>query len=172
MGNKTPDLFDQLHRSRQRFGMARIEMGAMLEQARRTEAWRGRAENFGALLEDLCLNEKAAYQYMRVARRFFFELRLPDDVLHVLATANMSTLDAAARVATEGNIAEIVTVVCTLHERDAKAVLDEMLTGADNEVSGTPKRVREPKVAKLVRLYRELPDDQRIDLRNALRVMP
>jgi hypothetical protein len=29
---------------------------------------------------------------------------------------------------------------------------------------------REPRLAKVLRLYRELPDDQRIDVRNALRV--
>lgn len=169
MTNDATDLMDTLHRSRQRFGMARIELGALLEQVRRTEAWRGRAASFGELLDDLCINASAAYQYMRVARRFFFDLGLPNDALQALALTNMSTLDMAARVATADNIAQVVTTVCTLHERDARTVLEEMesASGSDDPLV-RPKR--EPHVERIMRMYRDLPDDQRIDVRNALRI--
>jgi hypothetical protein len=57
--------------------------------------------------------------------------------------------------------------VTTLGERDAKTVLEEML---DAQLAGMDLPRKEPRLAKVLRLYKELPDDQRIDVRNALRV--
>lgn len=164
---KNQDPIEALRAARQQYGMARLHMGVLLEHLRTHKGWEGEAESFAGLLEELRINQTAAYQYMRVAKRFFFELPLPDGALTQMCMANISTLELAGRVANEENLAEVVSVVTSLSERDAKTTLEEMLQAQESE-NTAPRR--EPRLAKVLRLYRELPDDQRIDVRNALRI--
>lgn len=161
--------FAAIAAARQRFGQARIEMGIFLEHIRRTEAWRLRNESFAAFLEEERINDSAAYQYMRVARRFVFELAVSDAALAELALVNIGTLDLAVRVVTPENLDEVLAIVTTLSERDARVELEAMAPQA-GDTAAAPRR--EPRLQKLLRLYRELPDDQRIDARNILRVQP
>ena len=163
----TSDPVHALRAARQKYGLARLHMGVLLEHIRNSNGWEGHAESFTGFLEELRINQSAAYQYMRVARRFFFEMPLPDAALTEMCMANISTLDLASRVANEENLAEVVSIVTALNERDAKTSLEEMLNA---EATGEEGAKREPRLAKVLRLYRELPDDQRIDVRNALRV--
>lgn len=164
---KLTDPIAALRAARQQYGLARLHMGVLLEHIRTTKGWDGHAETFTELLEDLRINHNAAYQYMRVAKRFFFELPLPDGALSQMCLANISTLELASRVANEHNLEEVVGIVTTLGERDAKTVLEEML---NEQLAGNDLPRKEPRVAKVLRLYKDLPDDQRIDVRNALRV--
>lgn len=158
--------FNAIAAARRRYGQARIELGIYLEHVRLTEAWRLRNETFAAFLEEERINEKAAYQYMRVARRFVFELAVDDATLAELAMVNMATLDLAARVTTPESLEETLAIITTLSERDARVELEAIEAETVREPTG--KR-REKGVEKVLRLYRELPDDQRIDVRNVLR---
>lgn len=161
--------FRAIGAARRRYGQARLELGIFLEHVRSTEAWRLRNESFASFLEEERINDKAAYQYMRVARRFALELAVDDGILAELAMVNMTTLDLAARVATPDNLEEILAIMTTLSERDARTELEAIEAQMDRQPTG--KR-REQRVEKVLRLYRELPDDQRIDVRNVLRVQP
>lgn len=160
--------FGALAQARVRFGRARLEMGIYLEQIRRSEAWRLRSDTFARFLEEERVNESAAYQYMRVARRFAFELPVDDATMAELAMVSMSILDQAAKIVTAENLDEILAVVTTLSERDALVALDEI--AQQQNPSSQPAQRREPRVAKVLRLYRELADDERIDVRNVLRM--
>lgn len=161
-------LMGALDQAQFRFGYARLEMGILLEQVRRSEAWRGRADSFGRFLEEQRINDSAAYQYMRVASKFFYELALPDSVLYQLAQVNMATLDAAARIATPENIDDILAMVTTLSQRDARLSLDEL--GQEQSAQAVKPRKRDPTIQRMMRMYKELADEQRLDLRNALRL--
>ncbi len=110
----TSDPVHALRAARQKYGLARLHMGVLLEHIRNSKGWEGHAESFTGFLEELRINQSAAYQYMRVARRFFFEMPLPDAALTEMCMANISTLDLASRVANQENLAEVVSIVTAL----------------------------------------------------------
>ena len=158
-------LFHRLQSIRRQFGMVRIEMGALLSQIQKRKAWEGRASSFGDFLEAERINRTAASDYMRIADKFFFELRLSETQLFKLADANMNVLVLAAKVITEENKDEILNILETLSERDAKQVLLEMV---DETEPLSEKPPRSDRVTKAINIYRNLPDDQRIELLNAI----
>lgn len=161
-----------LGQARRRFGAARLEIGALLELIRSKALWQEHAATFSGFLEENGVNDRAAYLYMRVARRFFYELQLSESEIEQLAMVSMGILDVAARVATPENKADILALVTTLGERDAREALREY----ERRDCQPPAAEQAPKprasapVAKLYRDFRALPDDQRIELLNLLRL--
>ncbi len=158
-------LFSRLQSIRRQFGMVRIEMGALLSQIQKRKAWEGRATSFGDFLEAERINRTAASDYIRIADKFFFELRLSEAEIFKLADANMNILVLAAKVITEENKDEVLTMLDTLSERDARQVLLEMADEVDPQPDKPP---RSDRVTKAINIYRNLPDDQRIELQQAI----
>lgn len=151
-----------------RFGLIRLEMGVLLDQIHKEEIWRGRAETFGAFLEEERINTSAAYGFMRVARKFFFELQLTDAEFAEISSANMGILDLAAQVIDQENKDEVIGLINVLSERDAKQVLLEMLDEKEGPVvSDKPRSTKQ--IRKALNAYKDLPEDQRIEFMQHLR---
>lgn len=160
-------MFSMLNRARQRFGSARFEMGAVLATIHEHELWRGRATSFASFLEDAKINTSAGYQYMRVAKTFFFGLGLTADELDEVALVPMTLLDMAAKVITPENAHEILGIITTLNERDARVTLEEIQAGIPAGQGNDGLRLS-PKVARLYSGFRDLPDEQRIEFMQQL----
>ena len=148
------------------FCRARIQMGALLEHIKNENLWEGRAESFPSFLEEERINSTAAYQYMRVARKFFYELKLTDQEFIAISTCNMGILDLASQVITAENKDEIIAILSVLSERDSKQVLAEMW---DKEKSPKDSEKRSKPVNRALDLFRGLPDDQRIEFMAAIK---
>lgn len=153
-------LYRRLKAVQRDFGLARLELGTLLEVFRgNDELWKGKASSFNSFLEEERIQANGAYQFMRVAKKFVLELGLSDAELAELACVNFRILDMAAKIITPDNKEEVMALVLALGERDAKVALAEMgepdSAGARSHVSGPVK--------SLVRKYRDLPDDYRIE---------
>lgn len=155
-------LFGMLSRAQQRFGTARFEIGAVLSTIHEHGLWKGRATSFAAFLEDARIHPSAAYQYMRVAKTFFFGLGLSTEELDEVTTVPMSMLDMAAKVATKENCHDILTMLTSLHERDARTELEAMVAALPPSDGENEPRMN-PRVARLCSEFRQLPDDLRIE---------
>lgn len=152
-------LYRRLKAVQRSFGLARLELGTLLEVFRNNEAlWKGRASSFHAFLEEERIQSSAAYQFMRVSKRFVLELGLSDAELAEIATVNFRILDLASKIITEENKEEVLALVQALGERDARVALREL--GA--EEPGTATYADPPEVRSLERRFRELPDDYRL----------
>lgn len=152
-----------LKAAQQKFGAARMEMGVMLEDIRRNEAWKGRAASFTAFLEEERINERAAYQYMRVAKKLFYELGLTDAEFADIATCNMNVLDLACQVITAENKEDVLSMLAALSERDARQCMFELSDEAAASNGKADANRAEQQLSKVHNLYRSLPDDQRIE---------
>lgn len=153
-------LYRRLKAVQRDFGLARLELGTLLEVFRSNDdLWKGKASSFNSFLEEERIQANGAYQFMRVAKKFVLDLGLSDSELAELACVNFRILDMAAKIITPDNKDEVMALVLALGERDAKVALAEMgeleSAGAHNNVSGPVKA--------LVRKYRDLPDDYRIE---------
>ena len=171
MENTTKPMLDQgesilaaLRATHRQYGLQRIQLGVLLTEVRRLDLWKGRASSFGAFLEESRINDSAAYQYMRVAKVFFYDLELSDDHFAELASVNMTTLDLACKVINKENKDEIFSILTALGEKDARSVLEEML----DEATKPPQSNRGRRLRRLIDLYRDLPEDDRVDFRIAL----
>jgi N-glycosylase/DNA lyase len=149
--------YRRLKETQHRYGMARFEMAILLEEIRTKELWRGKAETFAAFLEEERINESAAYQYMRVARKFFHEIQLNDTEFEKLACINMRILDLAAKIITQENRNEVLDIVMALGERDARLSLEEMKEAEEGEGAANTA------VSGFVRRYRQLPNELRME---------
>ena len=154
-------IYHRLKEIRRQFGMIRIEMGALLVQVQKRKIWQGRAATFGEFLEGERINKSSAYELMLVADKFFYDLRLSEGELASLADANMNVLSLAAKVITPENKDDILNYLSVLSERDARQVMLEMLDEAD-PLLGKP--MRSDGVSKAMRVFNDLPDDQRIEM--------
>lgn len=160
-------LYRRLKAVQREFGMARFEMGTLLEVFRSNEnLWQGKAASFNAFLEEERIQANGAYQFMRVAKKFVLELALSDSELAELACVNFRILDMAARIITPENKDEVIPLLVALGERDARVALAEF---ADGETAfRSPNLVSAP-VRSLMRKYRELPDDYRLEFLQQMR---
>ena len=154
-------LYRRLKAVQREFGLARFELGTLLEVFRSNETlWKGRGETFNSFLEEERIQANGAYQFMRVAKKFVLELGLSDSELAELACINFRILDIAAKIITPENKEEVMALILALGERDAKVALAEM-SAPEQSGSATPA-VSQP-VKSLMRRYRDLPDDYRIE---------
>lgn len=159
-------IYERLRQAKMRYGMIRLEMGVLLDQIHQEKIWDGRASSFAAFLEEERINSRAGYEYMRVARKFFTELKLTDEDFRRISTTSMSILALAAQVADAENKDQIIDYVSVLSERDARQVLLEMHDEVQPEGSQKPKRSRQ--INRAIDAYRQLPDDQRIEFLQTL----
>ena len=150
------ELLADFRRSRTRFGVARMELGARLHLAREHRLWEGVAESWESFLAAENINPNAARQYMTVARKFVLELQLPAPVLERLCAAGITALERAARAMTPDNQAKMVALLSVLPEGDAVQRIIEL--GAREAPSGE-SGAAELRVVRLVREYMQLPPD-------------
>lgn len=154
-------LYRRLKAVQREFGLARFELGTLLEVFRSNETlWKGRGSSFNSFLEEERIQANGAQQFMRVAKKFVLELGLADTELAELACVNFRILDIAARIITPDNKEEVMALVLALGERDAKVALAEM--SVPEEAAKQASGVSSP-VKSLMRRYRELPDDYRLE---------
>lgn len=159
-------LYRRLKDAQRAFGMARLELGAMLETFRENpELWKGRASSFPAFLEEERIQSNGAHQFMKVAKAFVFEQALSNEELEDIATANFRILGLAAKIITKENREDVIALLSALSERDARAALLEMgATEQGYQESGSAfSTIQAPPVKALMRKFRELPDDQRLE---------
>ena len=157
-------IMERFWKTRQDFGLARIQMGALLCLIKDHKLWRGYAETWDAFLGKENVNTHAARQYMGVAKKFVFEMDLPSDVLAKMSLAGMTALEKAATTMTEANQHEIVAVLSTLAERDAVQRLIE-LSCEDEEPTKNKPSLR---VLRILKEFSELPPDMQQEVRDKI----
>ena len=85
-----------------------------------------------------------------------------------MASVPMSLLDLAAKVVTPENAYDVLGLLTTLNERDARTAIEEMIAGMPPpEIDEGGLRLS-PRVARLYAGFRDLPDDQRIEFMHRL----
>lgn len=94
-GNRINALGRLLADARLRFGVTRIEIGAILCTVSDEELWQGRAQSFREYLAAENIRPEQARSYMKVARKVFHELEMPDLHINRLARMSMKTLEKA-----------------------------------------------------------------------------
>lgn len=160
-------LYRRLKAVQRDFGMARFELGTLLEVFRSNETlWHGKASSFNAFLEEERIQANGAYQFMRVAKKFVLELGLSDAELSELACVNFRILDMAAKIITPENKDEVMALVLALGERDARVALAEMV---DFELGQKQQETVSTPVKSLVRKFRDLADDHRLEFLEQLK---
>lgn len=140
------------------FGMTRLKLGALLLAVKHHELWAGKAQSFNEYLESLHIRPSAARQYMVVAEKLMFHLKLSDEQLASAVQASMTTLVSACQIMTPQNADDIVSILETLSDRDAKHIL------GNYEAHQKPlyeKQPTDPKLKKIEREFFSLPNDLR-----------
>jgi hypothetical protein len=156
--NATEAHWVALNESRRQYGLLRFEMGLHLLAVKEGNLWEGKAESFSRYLEQLHINDSGARQYMRVANKFFLELKISEDMRAELALVGMSQLDRAAKMITKDNQVDVVFALLTLSPRDCDLFLKEMATLERGEEFN-----HSSDVTKAISNFRQLADDQRIE---------
>ena len=169
--NYTPEDAERVHQaiaeSGMHFGLVRFKIGALLLTVKNEELWRGKARSFAEYLESERIKQPAARQYMRVAEKFLFELKLDDEHLLALSRVSMTTLVKACDRITKSNMSEVVHLLEGLSDRDAIHALDDF----DNHTRALHERKdHSPKVRKMISEFYGLPNDLRVEVLQALRV--
>lgn len=154
-------LYRRLKAVQREFGLARFELGTLLEVFRSNEdLWKGKATSFNSFLEEERIQANGANQFMRVAKKYVLELSLSDAELAELACINFRILDSAAKIITPENKDEVMALILALGERDARVALSEM-QDPEQQLGSRPGGATP--VNSLLRRYRELPDDYRLE---------
>lgn len=165
-----------LKAAQRRFGMARFEIGVLLSEIKDSKLWEGRANSFASFLEEERINSSAAYSYMRVTRKLFYELELSDREFERIATVNMGTLDLAAQVLSKDNVSDILPILEVLGERDARQELLERIdaTGAaiPSDQDMPKAKPRGKQAQRLLSAFYDMPDDQRLEFLGAIQRKP
>lgn len=168
MGTKFPRTPEVAHRyyrllkaAQRKFAMARFEMGVLLHTLKANDLWVGFAESFNDFLAQERINPNAARQYMRVAKRLYFELNLTDLQFEALADVSFSVLDKACSVIDDDNKEDMIALLSSLDSRDAEHELGEIKAPSD------PAR-QHPRVAKILSEIRDLPHEYRIEVMQQL----
>ncbi|WP_341744830.1 hypothetical protein [Azonexus hydrophilus] len=150
-------LYRRLKAVQAEFGKARLELGMLLTVFKdNPEFWEGKAESFPAFLEEERIQSAAASQFMKVAKCLLFDFALSDTEIHEISTANFRILEQASKVMTKENRDDVLAIVASLGERDAREAL-RWYGLEDDEQKAAPSPVN-----GLMRRYRDLPDDQRL----------
>lgn len=160
-------LHDMVGRMQHDFGMTRIKLGALLLAVKHHGLWAGKAQTFGEYLESLKIKPSAARQYMIVAERLMFHLKLDDKQLESAARASMTTLVSACSILTPNNAEEIISILESLSDRDAKHVISNFDAHHEPLQEKTPT---DPKLNKLTREFFDLPNDLRIEFMQKIRL--
>lgn len=149
------------------FGLIRFQIGALLLAIKHKNLWHGKAGSFYEYLESERIKKSAARQYMRVAEKFMFELKLDDAHLLALSRVSMTTLVKACEKITKENLSEVVFLLEGLSDRDANHALEDFEShGRALET----RRETSQKVRKMVTEFYGLPNDLRVEFLQALRM--
>lgn len=157
------EVLKQFWTTRSTFGLARIRMGAYLHLIRQHQLWRGVADSWDAFLAKENVQPNAARQYINVAKKFVFELDLPEETLAKLSLAGMTALEKAALAMSDANQAEVIQMLSALTERDAIQQLLELST-ADLPKD---KRPAAP-ILRLLKDFYELPPDMQSEFKGKI----
>lgn len=163
-----------LKNAQRAFGKSRFEIGVLLNEIKEQGYWKGRASSFGAFLEEERINSSAAYQYMRVTKKLFGDMKFTDREFEKISTANMGNLELACQVICEDNKGELMDILTALGERDARQELLERLDVFQPLMTNnvTPKVKRSQQVNRVLNSFFDLPDDQRIEFLEAIKKHP
>lgn len=147
--------------SQSNFGMVRLKIGALLIAVQDKELWRGRAESFGAYLDDHKIKRAAAKQYMGVAEKLLLEFKLTEAEILSISKCSMSTMLKACEIMTRDNREEIIGVLENLSDKDAAHVLGDYQAYQEpltKQGKAPPKQIR-----RIVQSYFDLPADMRTE---------
>lgn len=145
--------------SQEHFGLVRLKIGALLIAVKDKELWRGRARSFMEYLDDEKIKRSAARQYMKVAEKLLLELKLSDSEIRSLSKCSMTTLVKACERMDKTNKDEIIALLETLSDKDAKHVLDDFEA---HQKPLTAEQSHPPQIRKMVTGYYDLPQDLRM----------
>lgn len=151
-------ILGQYRKSRLEFGMVRMRMGSYLTLIKDNKLWRGVAENWESFLAAENLNVHAARQYMAVARKYIFDMDLPEETLGKLSMAGIGALEKAGKVINDENQSDMIDVLTSLSEKDAIQRIIEM-SGEDESSSDKPTL----RVLKMLRDFYDMPPDLQVD---------
>lgn len=157
------DIMKRFWKARTEFGLSRIQMGAFLHMIKTHRLWTGYAENWDSFLAKENVNPNAARQYMSVAKKFVFELDLPQQTLAKLSLAGITALEKAANTMSKENQEEVIAILDTLAERDAIQQLME-LAKEDEPVKDKPSL----RVLSILKQIYELPPDMQQQVKEKL----
>ena len=157
------EVLQQFWSSRTSFGLARIKMGAYLHLIKQHKLWRGVSESWDAFIARENVNPNAARQYMTVAKKFVFEMDLPEETLAKLSLAGITALERAANTMSEHNQEEVVTILSELTERDA---IQRLLEMSDKEEQKANKPTL--RVLRLLKEYHEMPPDLQAEFKGKI----
>lgn len=158
-------LLNQVCEAQEQFGLIRLKIGALLIAVREKELWRGRAASFREYLESEHIKPAAAKQYMEVAEKFLFELKLTDQEIASISKCSMTTLVIASQKINRHNREVIIGILENLSDKDAKHALDDFEAYTAPISTAT---TASPKVKKLVGNYFDLPADVRAEFLSAI----
>lgn len=153
-GEANFDMLKRFWEARKEFGLSRIKMGAFLHLIKDHQMWRGVAGSWEGFLAQENVNSNAARQYIAVAKRFVFELDLPEKTLAKLSLAGITALEKAATTMTPENQIEVIAILNDLTERDAIQRMME-LSKEDEPVKDKPSL----RVLSILKQFSELPPD-------------
>ena len=145
--------------------MARMMLGALLCVVKQNRFWHGKAESWESYIATEGLNASAARQYIKVAKKFVYELQLDKATLRKVSMAGMTALEKAGHIITEQNKDAVIGLLTSLAERDAVQAIMELGATDKQEAKSNINSFR---VLRLLKEYFELPPDQQIEFRGSL----
>lgn len=155
---------EETHRQ---FGLIRLQLGALLLAVKYKELWRGKAKSFAEYLESEHIKHSAANQYMKVAEKLLFEVKLDNVQLMSISRISMTTLVKACDKITKVNADEVIDILAGLSDRDAKHALEEF---ESRRRPLTQSRAFSQKVRRMMSEFYGLPNDLRVEFLVALNV--
>jgi hypothetical protein len=146
------------------FGVNRIHLGAHLHLIKEHKIYKQFAETWEEFLASENINPNAARQYIKVAKKFVYEMNIDDETLRKLSMAGISALEKATLAINDENKDEILETLMALSERDAIQRIIEISSGVPDNKPQQPTL----RVLRMLRDYHELPPDLQQDFRHRL----
>jgi len=143
------------------FGMIRLRLGALLLAVKQKDMWRGRAASFNEYLESEKIKLSAANQYMKVAEKLLFELKISDEQLQAISKCSMTTLVKASQMMTRENKDEVISILDTLSDRDANHSIANF---EEHQKPLQEPRKTGPAAQKILNEFFRLPNDERVNV--------
>lgn len=147
------------------FGLNRIQLGAHLHLIKDHNLWAGLAKTWEEFLATENINSHAARQYITVAKKFVYELDLDEAMLRKLSTAGMSALEKAAKIITDENKDEMLSVLTALSDRDAIQRMVEMTTDVNEANAEANSEKTTFSVLRILKEYHQLPPELQQEFR-------
>ncbi|WP_137921285.1 hypothetical protein [Hydrogenophaga sp. 2FB] len=168
------EAYRQLHASRMRIGLSRLEIGFNLLTLKDSGAWRGRtgASSFHRFMIEEGLEPKAAVQYMNVARAYLVDQNVDP---RRIAMVSMRLLSACIPRLSTDSVNEIVDLLSSLPSAEARHEIEERFPIKSVNEPATAQSGRPPLSRAANRILGELDGmsfDERRDLYRVLHLPP